>query len=175
MPRFEITPNLLTPQLLERFEAKIARSGPGPAACYLWTAGTASGYGRFKIDAKKCQAHRVAWVIEHGMIPDGLHVLHHCDVRPCVNVSHLFLGTNADNVADKVAKGRQARQRGEANGRAIVTKGQAIEIRTEYLALTRYPSGRIVYGHLAALGAEYGVRGHVIAHIGKGRNWKHLA
>ena len=54
-------------------------------------------------------AHRMAWELEHGPIPGDLWVLHRCDNPPCVRLDHLFLGTHADNMADKVAKGRQAR------------------------------------------------------------------
>ncbi len=59
---------------------------------------------------KQDYAHRLAWVEVHGPIPDGLCVLHICDVRNCVNVEHLFLGTLADNNKDKARKGRSRNQ-----------------------------------------------------------------
>ncbi len=65
-----------------------------------------SGYGAMYWGGKTVGAHRAAWEMANGPIPGGLHVLHACDVRACVNVEHLFLGTNQDNVDDKQAKGR---------------------------------------------------------------------
>lgn len=56
-----------------------------------------------------CLAHRQTWVFTHGQIPHGLHVLHRCDNPPCCNPAHLFLGTNLDNIADRVRKGRSRR------------------------------------------------------------------
>lgn len=64
-------------------------------------------------------AHRVAWVLAYGQIPKGLQVMHACDHPPCVRVSHLMLGTNEANVADRQKKGRQAK--GFAHGRAKIT------------------------------------------------------
>ena len=72
------------------------------------------GYGTFESGYKTVRAHRVAWELAHGPIPDGLHVLHKCDNPPCVQDEHLFLGTEADNAADRDAKGRQAS--GDRNG-----------------------------------------------------------
>jgi hypothetical protein len=65
------------------------------------------GYGMMRgPDRNGVMVHRVAWEEANGPIPDGLHVLHHCDVRACCNVAHLFLGTQADNNRDMTAKGR---------------------------------------------------------------------
>ena len=79
--------------------------------CWLWHGlrGKATNprkYGGFCINKVMYSAHRIAWALNHGPIPAGLQVLHKCDVPSCVNPSHLFLGTNKDNMADKARKGR---------------------------------------------------------------------
>lgn len=98
---------------LEHFEEKYIR---GPISdCWLWDAGcSGKGYGQFWDGERLRGAHRVAFELYIGTVPCGLHVLHKCDVPRCVNPAHLWLGTNADNMADRDNKGRQAR--GDANG-----------------------------------------------------------
>lgn len=77
------------------------------SGCWLWTASLyPDGYGQHMIAKKLHRAHRLMWALCNGAIPHGMQVLHRCDVRSCVNPTHLFLGTNADNMRDKVAKGR---------------------------------------------------------------------
>src|SRR5687768_198156 len=99
------------PTIEERFEAKVRRTG----SCWLWTCPPdRCGYGFFRVGRKKWRAHRVAYELYVGPIPRGLLVLHRCDVPACVNPQHLFLGTDADNGADKKAKGRAPRVIGNA-------------------------------------------------------------
>jgi hypothetical protein len=114
---------LVTRSLADRFEEKVLRSSD-PAVCDVWIAATAKGYGYIKGDESSVprmqQAHRVAWELVNGPIPDGLIVCHHCDTPPCVKVSHLFLGTQKDNMADASAKGRA---RNHLTGRPACSQG----------------------------------------------------
>jgi hypothetical protein len=99
---------------VERFWIKVDKSStsilPGvDTPCWNWTAGLRSKitrYGAFKFNNKTVDAHRVAFELQKGPIPDGLLVLHKCDNRICVRGDHLFLGTHLDNVQDMSNKGR---------------------------------------------------------------------
>jgi hypothetical protein len=90
----------------ERFWAKVDVRGPDQ--CWEWTGSVNEhGYGKLAIKSKVgAKAHRLSWEINCGPIPDGACVLHKCDNPPCVNPSHLFLGTKKDNTHDMRAKGR---------------------------------------------------------------------
>lgn len=78
------------------------------SGCLLWDGNwDTKGYGQINVDGKQRAAHRVAWELENGPIPPGMHVLHKCDVPCCVNArDHLWLGTHQDNVADMARKMR---------------------------------------------------------------------
>jgi hypothetical protein len=100
-----------------RFWAKVDVRGEDD--CWPWTASlNQGGYGQFnyggKLKQTKLIASRVAYVLANGSIPDGMHVLHRCDNRVCVNHKHLFAGTHDDNMKDKKAKGRAPRTDGNA-------------------------------------------------------------
>lgn len=78
-------------------------------SCWLWTAAkNEKNYGVFGIGKQTDKAHRIAWRDMKGAIPKGLFVLHKCDVPNCVRPTHLFLGTNLDNVKDMLLKGRNS-------------------------------------------------------------------
>lgn len=100
----------------ERSKARVADrfwsyAKPNPlTGCIEWTGAlNEHGYGRAFFRGKPgILAHRVAWTLAHGQIRDGMHVLHRCDVRACVNVAHLYEGTQQDNVNDMIERGRWA-------------------------------------------------------------------
>lgn len=97
---------------LERFELHLNKTD----SCWLWVGGVnGRGYGNFHYNGTTVSAHRASWELFKGSIPEGLHVLHKCDVKNCVNPDHLFVGTRSDNMKDKVNKGRDADRSGTRN------------------------------------------------------------
>lgn len=97
----------LTP-LPKRFWKKVVKCEPNE--CWYWKANTyADGYGQISVKGKPRQAHRVAYELCVGPIPEGLCVLHYCDNPSCVNPQHLYVGTHSDNMQDRAKRGRQPR------------------------------------------------------------------
>lgn len=79
-------------------------------SCWNWLGSLDRyGYGKFKLADRTVKAHRYSYQLYHGGFDESFHVLHHCDNPCCVNPSHLFLGTNRDNVADRTAKKRHGK------------------------------------------------------------------
>lgn len=129
----------------------------GPDECWPWQGSvTKCGYGVLGWE----YAHRLAYTAANGSIPDGLHVCHSCDVRKCCNPRHLFVGTNADNMADKVAKGRQSRGVNQSD----LTEAEVLEIR-------RLHSGGL---SIRQLGVMFGKSKSQIHRITSRFHWKHL-
>lgn len=147
----------------EHFWSKVDKSA-GPDACWVWR-GSSRGdrYGAIKWRKKLWMAHRLSYTLAYGPIPDGMDVLHRCDNPPCVNPTHLFPGTQQDNVIDKVVKGRQAR--GQMITRARFTDQEIIAIRTKHAngATTR------------ELATEYKTDTSYIRRIVLRKRWGHLS
>lgn len=117
---------------LDRFLTKVAP--PNANGCELWTAGTRSGYGHFRVGSRRdgtlhmARAHRWIYEQRHGPIPAGIQVRHTCDVKLCQTDSHHVLGTNRDNCRDRVERGRSLR--GSRHNMAKLTEEDVLEIRT---------------------------------------------
>ena len=152
--------------LADRFWTRVEKSGD----CWPWNGRlNHAGYGEIdsgghsRNGGRPLLAHRVSWELHYGSIPSGLHVLHQCDNPPCCNPAHLFLGTNTDNVRDKVEKARQ--HRGERSPLSKLTEQQVMDIRA------RYATGTIMQKDLCA---EYGVSPATMSQLLSGKLWRHL-
>lgn len=139
--------------------------------CMEWLLSLDShGYGQKSVNGHNRLAHRYAWELGHGFIPEGLCVCHKCDNPPCCNPDHLFLGTKKDNAADRNLKGRQACRVGERNPLAKLQPEAVREMRARYRPHFRYPHK----DSARALAVEFDVSRCTISKIVGGRSWKHL-
>ena len=117
------------------------------------------GYGIVSHNGKETRAHRLSWELHNGPIPVGLVVCHKCDNSSCINPDHLFIGTQADNVADYVKKGLVIR--GEDRAQARLTEDQVRAILKSSSPHVQLPK-------------VYNVAPETIAGIKKRRKWKHV-
>lgn len=160
-------PNHITdPDFQQRFWSHVNKT----ETCWLWTACRRSAtchYGVVKYNKKMLLSHRVAWELTNGPIPDGLCVLHHCDVRHCVRPDHLFLGTHSDNSYDASRKCRLPgnRSQGEKSSNHKLTENQVREIRTLYLL------GKHTQRMLAK---QFGIDDSEICRIVNRHTWTHI-
>lgn len=188
-----------TRPLEERFWEKVDKQGPTmpgmKTCCWLWVGGReGGGYGSIGLGPGRRvgRASRVAWELKHGKIPEDLCVLHHCDNPPCVRGTHLYLGTQKQNAADRERRGRSnhptgdrhwARQHpellphgddhwmrrnpgaaaGENNPKAKLTAILVVQIRYEY---SQSPS--LLYEELAS---KFGVDKTTIGRIIRNETW----
>lgn len=140
-----------------RFEAKV-QSVP-ESGCWLWAgAWDKYGYGKVWVGGKFMLAHRASWQLHCGPLPAGAIVCHKCDTPSCVNPGHLFLGTPADNVRDRHAKGRCAR--GRKQGLAKLTDEIVRDI---YLA----------NGVQAEIADRFGIHQSQVSNIKRRATWAH--
>lgn len=125
------------------------------------------GYGLVLCNGRVMGTHRASWILNRGEIGEDLNVCHTCDNPPCINLRHLFLGTDADNRADCVRKGRHRHPRGVENGNALLTEAQVLEIRSIYR--------RGIHGlGCHVLAHRYGVNKSTIQSIINRKSWRHL-
>lgn len=166
----------LTPRDIARFWSKVDRRGPDE--CWEWREGTYQfGYGHFWVDSESQGAHRIAWILFNGEVPEGLFVLHGCDNPPCCNPFHLRVGDYQDNANDMVARGRSLSgdrhpihkynwtRRGSEVTNSKLKESDIIEIR-------RMRAGGALLKEIAA---KFNVSVSSIHLIVKGRNWKHVS
>ncbi|RJF68870.1 HNH endonuclease [Deinococcus cavernae] len=155
-------------QVRAQFDAMVDRSG-GPDACWPFQ-GRTNEFGYRRIDIRDVSggwsaylAHRVAYMLAHGSMPERpLVVRHTCvDSRACCNPAHLLSGTQAENMADRQRQGRTASKAGEKNPRARVNARQVVLIRAAY-------QGGALQRELAA---QYGVTESTIGCIVLGKRW----
>lgn len=141
---------------------------PGkPDDCWLWQGYTEkNGYGRARFRGKRYAAHRLGWELHFGPIPEGMNVLHKCDVRNCINPQHWFLGTAKDNMQDKMSKGRGKGmfKKGETHPNTKINKTVVIDIRKQF------SQGQKVTAIAKRLGISYSIVWHIVHY----HSWTHI-
>lgn len=156
----------MTDESWRRFWSKVDPTSPF-LGCWSWAACVnPAGYGILRWQQRAQLAHRVAWSMLCGTIPDGLCVLHRCDNPRCVNPAHLFLGTQAENVHDMDAKGRRVNRPvyGASHHNAKLTDAAVEQIRAR----------RAVGQKQAQIAEAFGVAQVTISRIVTGRGWTHV-
>lgn len=151
--------NVVDTIVREKLLARIATNAQ--TGCWEWTAAKdAYGYGAVYAWGKVRKAHRVSYEIHKGPIPIGLDILHSCDNPGCLNPDHLSPGTDKDNAADRVSRGRQAREKSLPQTK--LSDSDVIAIRA---------SSGVMQLELAK---RYGVHPTLISHIRRNKVRRHL-
>lgn len=168
----------MTTELKKQLRALIKARSVQDGKCTVWIGRIQKeGYGVLSLHGITHRAHRLAWELRYGLIPPGMFICHHCDNPPCIRLAHLFIGDNAENMADMRRKGRQAlgdkngshthplnRPRGTRHGRTKLTEANVLTIREQYEQGIR----------LMDIARKFGVSLGAIAGIVYGTKWKHV-
>ncbi|TFH51589.1 MAG: HNH endonuclease [Lysobacterales bacterium] len=146
-----------------RFWARVDKGGPDE--CWPWLGLILrTGYGQIGRHGASLGVHRVAYELSVETIPDGLCVCHSCDNPPCCNPRHLWVGSNAENLADMAKKGRASRKAGEDSPNHKLTDNIVMAIRA------RHASGETQ----RAISLDYVVAPATISAIVRRKTWRHL-
>lgn len=174
----------------KKFWSRVNKDGPLPdqsnpyyqglGQCWEWTGIARNrGYGTVQIQGKVTTTHRKSYELSVGVIPNGMCVLHKCDNKICVNPSHLFIGTFADNNADKMRKGRHkvpygdshpSRLRPERMARGVGNAAAKLNDKKVRLIRGMRSSGI----HFRNIAKKFGVSSRTIVLITQGKTWKHV-
>lgn len=148
-------------------EQKLLAKAKWEGDCLIWFGDKDSnGYGRIRYNGKKVYAaHRLVYELANGSIPDGQVVRHKCDNMACINIQHLELGTQKQNVHDMLERGRANHAKGESHGRAKLTRAQVEEIRNRHIPRKHGCGCR-------ALAREYQVSPSTVVDIINRTHWK---
>ncbi len=158
--------HLVADTLTERFWRKVDKTpGQGIGDCWMWkNRVSSSGYGQFRLDPKKGHqaASRIAYMLTYGEIPDKTFICHRCDFRSCCNPSHLFPGSQSDNLVDMVMKGRGAS--GEKNHESKLKESQVEQIK------------KLLNDGVAqhVIAKQFNVTQASVSRINTGKGWRHL-
>lgn len=138
-----------------------------PSDCIEWQGPfKEDGYGAISWEGRSTTPHRVVYILAHGPIPKGMQVRHTCDNRKCVNLEHLLLGTQRENMQDRIDRPKKWGwgAKGEASGKAKLTDEQVLEIRRRY-----------ALGETAkSLAVEFGMSHSATQMITSRRTWRHI-
>lgn len=145
---------------MARFWASVLPATDAPCSTYRGRR-TSKGYGRIKVRGRMVYAHRLAWEVANGPIPNGLHVLHHCDNPPCCKTApdatypqgHLYLGTNDDNITDRMERNPPVGLTGSSHPSS---------------KLTRYAAGGVSQPQLSR---EYGISQSHVGRLVHRQSW----
>lgn len=156
----------LSEEQLQRFWEKVTKGSPDE--CWNWNASKDDlSYGTVFLEKKCRRAHRVVFFLSKGPFPNVLKVCHTCDNPSCCNPKHLWLGTDADNVRDRDAKGRLINGKkyyGSSHVKSKLTEREVLQIR----ALSKFGWWQ------RELAEMYGVSQVTIHRIVRGTRWKHI-
>lgn len=151
-----------------RFWAKVDKTS-SPNGCWLWTGSKhPEGYGCFDWhEIGEQRAHRIAWILTHGKIPDGKYVLHICPGKhntQCVNPDHLEIGDQTRNMSQAMDQGTFFKiPKGEGHPNSLLSDEAVLEIRREYRRF-----------NVKNLAAKFNVSIATIRDVAKGRSWSHV-